>query len=142
MILVSACLAGVPCRMDGKSKPCREIAELVAAGEAVMVCPEVMGGLPTPRVPSEILEGRVVNREGRDVTEAFAKGAEKALAVCRENGCTAAILKARSPSCGKGEVYDGHFTRTLVPGNGIFAQRLLAEGIRVMTEEEWNSGEE
>ena len=138
MYLVSACLAGVPCRMDGQSKPVPAIRELVERGEAVLVCPEVLGGLPTPRAPSERQpDGRVVNCQGRDVTAEFRLGAERALALCLERGCGCAILKARSPSCGKGEIYDGSFTKTRVPGNGVCAELLLAQGIPVLTEEEY-----
>ena len=138
MYLVSACLAGVPCRMDGQSKPVPAIRSLVERGEAVPVCPEVLGGLPTPRAPSERQpDGRVMNCEGRDVTAEFRLGAERALALCLERGCSCAVLKARSPSCGKGEIYDGSFTKTRVPGNGVCAELLLAQGIPVLTEEEY-----
>lgn len=124
--------------MDGKAKPVPEILELVKAGEAVPVCPEVLGGLPTPRSPSERQpDGRVVNRLGQDVTEAFSRGAAFALEICRNCGCSAAILKARSPSCGKGEIYDGSFTGTRVSGNGVCAALLTEAGIRVLTEEEY-----
>ena len=115
-----------------------EIRALVERGEAIAVCPEVLGGLPTPRTPSEIqTDGRVRSKQGEDVTEAFLRGAERAMEICRENGCTAAILKARSPSCGKGVIYDGSFTGTRVAGNGVFAQMLLDAGIPVVTEEEY-----
>ena len=136
MILVSACLAGVPCRMDGRSKTIPEIRALVDAGLAVAVCPEVLGGLETPRAPSEIRDGRVVNTLGLDVTDAFVRGAEKALAICREKGCTKAVLKSRSPSCGVGRVHNGLFDGGLTDGNGVFAAMLLKEGIPVMTEED------
>ena len=135
MILVSACLTGVPCRMDGASKPAPAVCRLAEAGEAVPVCPEVLGGLPTPRKPSERLGGRVVNCDGDDVTEAFRRGAEEALRICRERGCTMAVLKARSPSCGLGVIHNGRFDGGLTEGNGIFAEMLLAAGIPVMTEE-------
>lgn len=138
MLIVSECLAGVPCRMDGKAKLTPEIKALVDAGEAVAVCPEALGGLPTPRVPSERLpDGRVVNRLGEDVTAEFVSGAERAMAICRAHGCAGAVLKARSPSCGKGVIYDGSFTGTRVAGNGVFAQMLLDAGIPVTTEEEF-----
>ena len=138
MYLVSACLTGQPCRYDGASVPVAAIRELFGRGEAVPVCPEVLGGLATPRTPSERQpDGRVVNREGRDVTAEFRLGAEKALAVCQEAGCTCAILKARSPSCGKGIIYDGSFSRKLVPGNGVCAELLMQKGIRIITEEEY-----
>lgn len=138
MYLISACLAGESCRMDGRSKPVPEILELVKAGKAVLVCPEVLGGLPTPRSPSERQpDGRVVNQLGQDVTAAFARGAERALEICRNTGCVCAILKARSPSCGKGEIYDGTFTGTRIPGNGVCAELLPEAGIQVLTEEEY-----
>ncbi len=138
MYLISACLAGEPCRMDGNAKPVPELRALADAGEAVLVCPEVLGCLPTPRSPSERQpDGRVVNQLGQDVSEAFALGAARALEICRSTGCAAAILKARSPSCGKGEIYDGSFTGTRVPGNGVCAALLLEAGIPVLTEEEY-----
>lgn len=138
MILVSKCLTGVPCRMDGQSKLVPEIRKLVDEGKAVPVCPEVLGGLPTPRKPSERLpDGRAVNCDGEDNTDAFNKGAEMALRICREHGCTQAILKSKSPSCGKGIIHNGKFDGGLVEGNGVFAELLLSEGITVMTEEEY-----
>ena len=137
MWIVSACLAGVPCRMDGEAKPCPPVRALVEAGEAVPVCPEVLGGLPTPRVPSELqADGTVRSAAGQDVTAQFYRGAARAMEICREHGCTGAILKARSPSCGKGFVYDGSFTKTLRPGDGCFARLLRSAGIPVLTEEE------
>ena len=143
MLIVSKCLAGVPCRYDGRDNLVPEIRALVERGEAVAVCPEVLGGLPTPRAPSELQsDGRVLSKQGEDVTAQFVSGAARAMALCRAHGCTGAILKARSPSCGKGVVYDGSFTGTRVPGSGVFAQMLLDAGIPVMTEEEYRSGGE
>ena len=137
LLIVSKCLAGIPCRYDGKDSLVPEIKALVERGEAVAVCPEVLGGLPTPRTPSELQpDGRVLNKQGEDVTAQFVSGAERALEICREHGCAGAILKARSPSCGKGVIYDGSFAGKRVPGNGVFAQMLLDAGIPVMTEEE------
>ena len=135
MIIVSECLAGVPCRMNGKDKLVPEIKRLVDEGKAVAVCPEVLGGLPTPRDPSEIWEGRVYSCNGRDVTEEFVTGAKKAMEICRVHGCTQAIMKAKSPSCGCGMIHNGTFDGGLVSGNGIFAQMLIDEGVKVMTEE-------
>ena len=138
MILLSACLAGVPCRMDGRSKPVEELQMLYRRGEAILVCPEVLGGLPTPRIPSERLQdGRVVNAAGEDVTAYFRRGAELALEISRENSCDYAVLKARSPSCGKDCIYDGSFTHTLVPGSGVCAELLMRNGMTVLTEEEY-----
>ena len=136
MLVVSACLAGERCRYDGAMKPVQAVVDLVARGEAVPVCPEVLGGLPTPRVPSERCGKYVVNAEGTDVTDAFVRGAKVAFAICQERGCDAAVLKAKSPSCGCGLIYDGSFSRTLTEGNGVFAELLLAAGIPVRTEED------
>ena len=142
MILVSECLTGVPCRMDGKAKLVPEIKRLVDAGEAIAVCPEVLGGLPTPREPSELRGGRAVTRSGADVTDAFLKGARESLQICLEQGCTLAVLKSKSPSCGYGQIHDGTFGGGLVPGNGIFAQMLIEAGIPVMTETDYVPGAE
>ena len=109
--------------------------ELVLEGRAVPVCPETLGGLPTPRTPAEIREGRVIMRDGRDVSEAFARGAAEALRRALAEGCDAAILKARSPSCGAGMVYDGTFTGRRVPGEGVFARMVREAGLPVETEE-------
>lgn len=119
-ILVSHCFLGEPCRYDGASRLDRQIIELHRAGHNLIpVCPEVLGGLDVPRSPAEIQpDGRVVTQDGQDVTEAYRSGAERAVEIARENGCTVAILKARSPSCGCGEVYDGTFTHTVTPGWG------------------------
>lgn len=137
--VVSACLAGQCCRYDGRSNLRAEVAVLVEAGEAVPVCPEVLGGLPTPRTPSERKGGRVCFATGEDVTEAFAAGAEAALYIAEECGCSAAILKARSPSCGCGRIYDGTFTHTLIDGDGLFAELLRKKGFRLFTEETFSS---
>ena len=133
-ILISACLLGIPCRYDGASKaqPCVE--ELARRHELVPVCPEQLGGLPTPRDPSERREGRVVMNTGADVTEQYRRGAEAALRLCRMLGCEAAILKERSPSCGHGTIYDGTFTGTLTDGDGVTAELLLRNGIPVYGE--------
>lgn len=137
MILVSKCLAGYDCCWDGGTNLVPEIKALVDQGLAVTACPEVLGGLPTPREPSEIKDSSVVNKAEVDVTAEFKAGAEKALAIYKENNCTCAILKANSPSCGKGTVYNGLFDGGLVTGNGITAQLFLDHGIKVFTEQEW-----
>ena len=133
MIIVSACLAGYRCRYDGKIVPDEEIVALVKRGEAIPVCPEMMGGLPCPRVPSErTADGsHVVTREGSDVTEAFRIGAEETLRMAHLYGCDKAILKAKSPSCGCGRIYDGSFSGTLKEGFGVTAELLLENGITV-----------
>ncbi len=137
-ILVSRCLTGECCRYDGKSNLVPEIRELAELGIAVPVCPEVLGGLPTPRTPSEIRGENVIMRDGTDVTEQFRLGAERAMAVFLEEGCACAVTKAKSPSCGCGTVYDGTFTGTLTPGDGIFVRLLKEAGVPVCTEkDEW-----
>ncbi len=135
-ILISACLLGTPCRYDGKSKRHALIDVLAERHELIPICPEVLGGLPTPRTPSERAGDAVLMQSGRDVTENYRAGAQAALALAREHGCTLAVLKARSPSCGSGEIYDGTFSRTLTARDGVTAELLKAHGIRVFTEEE------
>ncbi len=132
MMIVSACLAGFPCRYDGKSKACAEVVELVKAGKAIPVCPEQLGGLPTPRPPCEILAGRVVDRNGADRTESFQQGAQAVLTLAQTYGATQALLQNRSPSCGTGWIYDGTFSKTLIAGDGITARLLQENGIQVI----------
>ena len=133
-ILISACLLGARCRYDGASKPQPWIAALAERHTLVPVCPEQLGGLPTPRPPAERRGDRVVTREGGDVTVQYRRGAEEALALCRLLGCEAALLKERSPSCGRGEIYDGTFSGALAPGDGITAELLVARGVAVYGE--------
>ena len=136
-ILVSACLLGEPCRYDGASRPSAHIIGLKEKHTLIPVCPEVMGGLPTPRPASEIqADGSLRNIEGADVTAEYRRGAEAVLAIAREQGAPIAILKEKSPACGKGRVYDGSFTGTLREGNGVCAELLLQNGIRVLGETE------
>ena len=136
-ILISKCLAGFNCRYDGGNNLVPEIKELADEGVAVTACPEQLGGLPTPRIPSERIGNRVVSREGKDVTAEFTAGAEAALQIALEQGCRIAVLKSRSPSCGKGCIYDGHFTGELTAGNGVTTDLLLQHGIEVLTEDEY-----
>lgn len=133
MIIVSACLAGYRCRYDGKTKPDPSIVDLVKRGEAIPVCPEMLGGLACPRIPSERTPDgiKVLAKDGNDVTEAFLLGAKETLRIARLYGCTHAILKARSPSCGYGQVYDGSFSGTLRSGNGVTADLLLENDVTV-----------
>ena len=133
-LLVSACLLGTPCRYDGKSKADPRVQALAERYELIPVCPEQLGGLPTPRLPSERRGGRVVMSDGRDVTDAYRRGAEASLAICRANGCRAAVLKEKSPSCGCGRIYDGTFSRRLIAGDGVTAEALKARGIFVYGE--------
>ena len=136
MIIVSACLADVHCRYDEAGKPCVAVIRLVAEGKAIPLCPEQLGGLTTPRLPAEIVRDKVIRKDGVDVTEAFQRGAREALELARLVGAKTAILKARSPSCGSGKIYDGSFTGRLVEGNGIFAELCKNNRIEVKTEEE------
>lgn len=143
MIAMSACLAGIACRYDGKEKGCAECKARILEGDVVLICPEVMGGLPTPRPPAELPggdaqavwagESRIVNRDGRDVTEEYLAGAEKVAALCREHGIQEVWLKAKSPACGCGWVYDGSFTGRLTEGDGILACRLKKDNIKIVT---------
>lgn len=135
-ILVSACLLGKPCRYDGKSKPCERVIALSNTYNLIPICPEVMGGLPTPRTPSEICGERVLMKDGRNVTENYNSGARKALEIARENACTVAILKEKSPSCGSGLIHNGLFDGGLVEGDGITTQLLKQNGICVLGESE------
>ncbi len=135
-IIVSACLLGCACRYDGKSKPCDAVISLSPEHTLIPFCPEIYGGLPTPRPASEIVGGRVVNSEGKDVTAEYEKGALEALHIAELLGCKVAVLKAKSPSCGKGQIYDGSFGGILREGDGICAKLLMDKGITVLTEEE------
>ena len=135
-ILVSACLLGVCCRYDGESKPCPEVTALREKYILLPICPEVDGGLPTPRTPSERVGDKVLMRDGRDVTEDYSAGAAEALRKAELFGCKKAILKARSPSCGKDKIYDGSFSGKLTDRHGVAAELLLANGVEVYTEDE------
>ena len=133
MILVSACLCGINCKYNGKNNYNEEVFKLVKDGLAIPVCPEQLGGLTTPRIPSEIKDGRVINKEGIDVTDNFIKGANEVLELCKKLNITKVILKSKSPSCGKGKIYNGNFDGTLVEGNGVLTDILLKNNIEVIT---------
>jgi uncharacterized protein YbbK (DUF523 family) len=134
MKIVSACLAGIECRFDGRARPNPKVMELVKAGKAIPVCPEQLGGLPTPRAWAERKGSEVVTKDGKDVTAGFLKGAEEALKIAKLAGCREAVLKSKSPSCGSGMIFDGTFSERLVEGDGIFAELLKKNGIKVFTE--------
>ena len=139
-ILVSACLLGVCCRYDGQSKAYPAMLELLKDHELIPVCPEQLGGLPTPRPPAEIRNGRVINNLGQDVTAQYEKGAAEALRLYDLLHCDCALLKARSPSCGAEQVYDGAFSGTLISGQGVAAKLLSQHHITVLSEEnDWGS---
>ena len=133
-ILVSACLLGACCRYDGKSVPNEDIIALGKKHQLVPVCPEQLGGLPTPREPAEIKDGRVVTRDGRDVTEQFERGAGETVKLAKTLECDMAVLKERSPSCGCKKIYDGTFSGNTVIGNGVTARMLIQNGICVFGE--------
>lgn len=145
MIIVSACLAGINCKYNGGNCLNKEVQELVMQGKAIPVCPEQLGGCPTPRavvevsggVGADVLEGKckVIRKDGEDATAEFIKGAEEALKIALMVGAKKAILKAKSPSCGCGRVYDGTFTGRLIDGNGVAAELFIRNGISVVTEE-------
>lgn len=146
MILVSACLLGVNCKYNGKNNYDATILNLLRSKGLIPVCPEQLGGLSTPRLPAEINHGdgvdvlngsaKVVTKNGIDVTEAFLKGAQETLKIAEELGINQGILKARSPSCGVGKIYDGSFTGSLVKGDGVTAALLKSKNIRIYSEEE------
>lgn len=135
-LLISACLLGIPCRYDGKSVKAVDIERLAEKFELIPVCPEIYGGLPTPRIPSERVGDKTLMKDGRDVTENYLRGAEAAYALCESLGCTLALLKERSPSCGKNKIYDGSFTGTLIDGEGVAAEYLRERGIKIFGESE------
>ena len=135
-LLISACLLGFECKYSGGSNrlPDERIARLREKYRLIPVCPESAGGLPTPRDPSERLGEGVVSSKGRDVTAQFKKGAETALYLARKYNCKKALLKRNSPSCGGEYIYDGSFSGTLIPGEGVTAELLRAEGIEIIGE--------
>ncbi|EQC50288.1 PF04463 family protein [Bacteriovorax sp. BSW11_IV] len=131
MKIVSACLAGVECRFDCQSKERQFIIDLVKEGKAIPVCPEQMGGLTTPRDPSEIQGDKVLSNKGKDVTAQFNKGAQEALKMALLTGADEAYLKSKSPMCGCDEIYDGSFSGAITNGDGIFTKLLKEHGIKV-----------
>lgn len=137
MKAISACLCGVKCTYKGCHHEIVECRHLVESGEAIAFCPEVLGGLPTPRTPAEILNQQVRTELGEDVTTAFYVGAKQVVVLCKEYQVDEVILKSKSPSCGVGLIYDGTFTHTLKQGHGITAQLLMDEGFSVITDSDW-----
>ena len=135
-IMVSACLLGDNCKYNGGNNRSPGLLHLLSGHKVIPVCPEVLGGLPTPRVPAEIVNGTAINREGVSVDDAFRRGAKKALEMARQEKPDLIILQSRSPSCGVKEIYDGTFSGKLVPGHGIFAEMALQAGFRVIDAED------
>ena len=134
MRLVSACLLGVPCRYSGKDSRNDKIIELYGK-DAIPVCPEQLGGLPTPREPAEMVGEAVLTKSGENFTDYFRRGAELTLYIAKLSGATEAVLKQKSPSCGCGTVYDGTFTGKLAEGYGVTARLLKDNGIKVVPDD-------
>lgn len=135
-ILVSACLAGENCKYNGGNNRNEKVLELLEGNEVLAVCPEQMGGLPTPRAPSEIRDGIVTTRDGRNVDEAFRTGAARCLEIAVKEKPDLIVLQSRSPSCGVKQRYDGTFSGTLAEGAGVTAQLLLKNGFRCIDVED------
>lgn len=135
-IIVSGCLYGYHCRYDGKDCYSEKIEQLKEKAILIPLCPEQMGGLSTPRYPSEIVGDKLINRKGIDVTEEYHRGAKATLGIALENGVKYALLKQKSPSCGKDRIYDGSFTGTVIEGSGVTAKLLQEHQIQVFTEDE------
>ena len=135
-ILVSACLLGIDCKYSGGNNLNEKVLEYIKDYEVIPVCPEIMGGLSTPRPPSERIGDKVLNNQGTNVTNEYTKGALETLKLAKLFNVKKALLKAKSPSCGKGKVYDGTFTSTLIEGNGVTVDLLESNGIEVISEQE------
>lgn len=135
-ILISACLLGIPCRYDGRDNKIESLNLLQQQFDFVPICPEQLGGLSTPRYPCEIQGNKVMSKEGKDYTREFQEGAEKSLKLAKQWNIKTALLKAKSPSCGFGQIYDGSFSKKLITGNGLTAALLEKEGIRIFCETE------
>lgn len=128
-IAVSACLLGHNCKYSGGNNRSQAVLNYIKGHEVIPVCPETAGGLPTPRIPVELRDGKAINANGEDVTEFFRKGVEKTMEKLAGEHIDLAILQPRSPSCGCKQIYDGTFTKTLIDGKGMFAQALAKAGI-------------
>lgn len=135
-ILVSACLIGENCKYNGSNNFSQKVMDFLKGHEIVPVCPEVMGGLSTPRIPAEIVNGIVTNREGQSVDKEFRKGAELALDIAKKEKIDLAILQSRSPSCGVKQIYDGTFSGNKISGSGVFAELLKKNGFKTMDMED------
>lgn len=135
-IVVSACLLGENCKYSGGNNYSEKVMKFLEGHQVIPVCPEVLGGLPVPRVPAEIVNGIVTNAEGTEVDREYRAGAERALKIALEQGAQLAVLQSRSPSCGAKEIYDGSFSKRKIPGKGIFAALLEENGIPILDLEE------
>ena len=135
-IMVSACLVGENCKYNGGSNRNEKVLEFIQDQEVILICPEVMGGLPTPRIPAEITGEQVMSRDGRDVTEEYFRGAQLTLELAQKVQPDLIILQSRSPSCGVKQRYDGTFTGTLIEGSGVTARLLTRHGFSVIDVED------
>ena len=136
VIGVSACLLGENCKYSGGNNYSERVIEYIKGHEVVSICPEVLGGLPIPRDPAEIVDGVVKHKDGSSVDKEFRDGAKKALDILKDKGAELVILQSRSPSCGVNTIYDGTFSGKLISGNGVFVELLKAEGFNVIDVEE------
>ena len=132
IIGVSACLLGENCKYSGGNNYSERVMEYIKGHEVVSICPEVLGGLPIPRDPAEIVDGVVKHKDGSSVDKEFRDGAKKALEILKDKGAEFVILQSRSPSCGVDSIYDGTFSGKLIPGNGVFVELLKSEGLKVI----------
>lgn len=146
MILVSMCLIGINCNYKGESKPNKRVIELVKMGKAIPICPEQLGGLPTPRSGARIIKGdgkdvlegnsKLITDDGKDVTEQYLKGAYETLKLCRMLNVKVVVLKQGSPSCGNGKTQGGENERKTVDGDGVTTALLKKNGIKVYSEKD------
>ena len=136
IILVSACLLGTNCKYNGKNNKNDKVLEYIKDKYVIPICPEVFGGLSTPRIPSEIKDNIVINKEDKDVTKYFIDGANKTLEIAKILNVKKALLKQKSPSCGCGRIYDGTFTSNIIKGDGITTKILKENNIEIITEED------
>ena len=135
-IMVSACLMGENCKYNGGNNLSQKVWDYVKGHKVISVCPEVMGGLPIPRIPAEIVEGVVTTKDGRNVDTEFRTGAEEALKIAIENQVDLVILQSRSPSCGSKQIYDGSFSGKRIDGQGVFAKMLVEKGFKILDVED------
>ena len=135
-VLVSGCLVGENCRYKGDNCYNERVMEFLKDKQVVVVCPEQLGGLPTPRKPSERVGDKVINSSKSDVTKEYLTGAQKTLEIAQKEKVDLCLLKAKSPSCGHGRIYDGSFSGTLINGDGVTAELMIINGFKVITEED------
>lgn len=136
MKLCSACLLGINCRYNHEPLNCEKVLQLAKSEILIPVCPEQLGGMPTPREPVEQLDDKIITQSGKDLTKHYLYGAEQVLKIAQLFGIKEAILKQKSPSCGCGKIYDGTFSDKIIPGDGVTVKLLKEHGIKVISEED------